>query len=50
MPENDQMVFPLGNAEGSPKNRHRGGDQWLYVLSGNGIATVKYRSRHANHT
>ena len=36
-----EMVLPLGNAEGGPENRHRGADQWLYVLSGNGIATVK---------
>jgi len=35
-----EMVLPPGNAEGGPGNRHRGADQWLYVLSGTGIATV----------
>lgn len=35
-----EMVLPPGDAEGGPENRHRGADQWLYVISGNGIATV----------
>lgn len=35
-----EMVLSPGDAEGGPKNRHRGADQWLYVLSGTGIATV----------
>jgi mannose-6-phosphate isomerase-like protein (cupin superfamily) len=35
-----EMVLPPGDAEGGPENRHRGADQWLYVLSGTGIATV----------
>jgi mannose-6-phosphate isomerase-like protein (cupin superfamily) len=35
-----EMVLPPGAAEGSPENRHRGADQWLYVVSGTGIATV----------
>lgn len=35
-----EMVLPPGNAEGSPQNRHRGADQWLYVLSGTGVAKV----------
>ncbi|MEO6430957.1 MAG: cupin domain-containing protein, partial [Nitrosospira sp.] len=35
-----EMVLPRGDAEGGPENRHRGADQWLYVLSGTGIATV----------
>jgi mannose-6-phosphate isomerase-like protein (cupin superfamily) len=35
-----EMVLPPGKAEGNPENRHRGADQWLYVLSGIGIATV----------
>ena len=35
-----EMVLPPRAAEGSPKNRHRGADQWLYVLSGTGIARV----------
>ncbi len=35
-----EMVLSPGAAEGGPENRHRGADQWLYVLSGTGIATV----------
>ena len=35
-----EMVLPPGDAEGGPENRHHGADQWLYVLSGTGIATV----------
>lgn len=35
-----EMVIPPGGAEGSPENRHRGADQWLYVVSGSGSALV----------
>ena len=35
-----QMVIEPGGSEGDPSNRHRGADQWLYVLSGTGIAVV----------
>jgi mannose-6-phosphate isomerase-like protein (cupin superfamily) len=35
-----EMVLPPGDAEGGSDNRHRGADQWLYVLSGNGEAIV----------
>jgi mannose-6-phosphate isomerase-like protein (cupin superfamily) len=35
-----EMVLPPGDAEGSPDNRHRGADQWLYVVSGYGSALV----------
>ncbi len=35
-----EMVLMPGDAEGGPENRHLGADQWLYVLSGTGIATV----------
>jgi mannose-6-phosphate isomerase-like protein (cupin superfamily) len=35
-----EMVISPGKAEGDPDNRHRGADQWLYVLSGSGVATV----------
>jgi mannose-6-phosphate isomerase-like protein (cupin superfamily) len=35
-----EMVLPPGDVEGGGENRHRGADQWLYVLSGTGIATV----------
>ncbi len=34
------MVIPPGDAEGDPQNRHRGADQWLYVVSGTGSALV----------
>jgi len=40
-----EMVIPPGDAEGDPANRHRGADQWLYVLGGSGQALVKGR-RH----
>ena len=40
-----EMVIPPGDAEGGPDNRHRGADQWLYVLSGTGVAIVN-RRRH----
>jgi mannose-6-phosphate isomerase-like protein (cupin superfamily) len=40
-----EMVLPPGDAEGGSDNRHRGADQWLYVLSGNGEAIVNGR-RH----
>ena len=36
-----QMVIEPGGAEGGPQNRHRGSDQWLFVLAGRGIAIVK---------
>jgi mannose-6-phosphate isomerase-like protein (cupin superfamily) len=34
------MVLGPGDCEGGPDNRHRGADQWLYVVSGTGSATV----------
>jgi mannose-6-phosphate isomerase-like protein (cupin superfamily) len=30
----------LGKRKSAGDNRHRGADQWLYVVSGTGIATV----------
>lgn len=38
-----QMVIPAGGQEGGPDNRHRGADQWLFVVSGNGTAIVNGR-------
>ena len=35
-----EMVIPPGGAEGGPRNRHRGADQWLFVVSGSGTARV----------
>ena len=37
------MVVAPGKGEGDPHNRHRGADQWLFVLSGSGRATVNKR-------
>jgi mannose-6-phosphate isomerase-like protein (cupin superfamily) len=36
-----EMVLTAGKSEGSSDNRHRGSDQWLYVISGTGTAIVK---------
>ena len=38
-----QMVLEPGKAEGHAGNRHSGADQWLYVISGTGVATVNGR-------
>jgi mannose-6-phosphate isomerase-like protein (cupin superfamily) len=35
-----QMTIEPGAHEGGPDNRHRGADQWLYVVAGRGIAIV----------
>jgi len=35
-----EMVLPPGDAEGDPKNRHHGADQWLFVVAGTGTAKV----------
>ena len=39
-----EMVLPPGDAEGDHDNRHRGADQWLYVISGTGSAWVNGRT------
>jgi mannose-6-phosphate isomerase-like protein (cupin superfamily) len=39
------MVIAPGGAEGGPDNRHRGADQWLFVVAGTGVAIVAGR-RH----
>src|SRR5687767_2354783 len=38
-----EMVLEPGKAEGDAHNRHRGADQWLFVLSGTGMARVNKR-------
>jgi mannose-6-phosphate isomerase-like protein (cupin superfamily) len=38
------MVIAPGDCEGGPDNRHRGADQWLFVLSGSGVATLGGRT------
>jgi mannose-6-phosphate isomerase-like protein (cupin superfamily) len=35
-----EMVLGPGNSEGGPDNRHRGSDQWLYVVAGMGVALI----------
>jgi mannose-6-phosphate isomerase-like protein (cupin superfamily) len=40
-----EMVLAPGDSEGGPDNRHRGADQWLYVLSGTGTAIVNGKRR-----
>jgi mannose-6-phosphate isomerase-like protein (cupin superfamily) len=35
-----QMTLAPGETEGGPDNRHQGADQWLYVVSGTGLAVV----------
>jgi mannose-6-phosphate isomerase-like protein (cupin superfamily) len=40
-----EMVIPPGDAEGDPHNRHRGADQWLFVVEGRGVARINGR-RH----
>jgi mannose-6-phosphate isomerase-like protein (cupin superfamily) len=36
-----QMTLGPGETEGGPDNRHRGADQWLFVVSGEGEAIVE---------
>jgi mannose-6-phosphate isomerase-like protein (cupin superfamily) len=38
-----EMTIPPGDAEGGPTNRHRGADQWLYVVAGKGTAKINGR-------
>lgn len=35
-----EMVLSPGDREGGPENVHRGADQWLFVVSGTGVAIV----------
>lgn len=37
------MVLKPGDSTGGDDNEHPGSDQWLYVVSGSGQATVKSR-------
>jgi len=37
------MVLEPGKSEGNRQNRHRGADQWLFVVAGTGVATVNDR-------
>ena len=38
-----EMVLAPGEREGGPDNRHRGADQWLFVVAGTGTAVVGRR-------
>jgi mannose-6-phosphate isomerase-like protein (cupin superfamily) len=40
-----QMTLAPDETEGGPDNRHRGADQWLYVVSGTGEAVVNGETR-----
>ena len=35
------MTLASGETEGGPDNRHKGADQWLFVVSGTGVAIVE---------
>jgi mannose-6-phosphate isomerase-like protein (cupin superfamily) len=35
-----QMTLAPGETEGGADNRHRGADQWLFVVAGSGVAIV----------
>jgi mannose-6-phosphate isomerase-like protein (cupin superfamily) len=37
------MVLEPGDSEGDASNRHKGADQWLFVVSGRGTAVVNRR-------
>ena len=38
-----EMVLAPGENEGGPENYHRGSDQWLFVVEGQGVAIVNRR-------
>ena len=38
-----EMTIAPGGKEGGPGNRHRGADQWLFIVAGRGEACVKGR-------
>ena len=40
-----EMVLAPGDREGGDDNRHRGADQWLYVVAGRGVAVVQADGR-----
>lgn len=35
-----EMVIEPGGSEGGKGNRHRGADQWMFVVAGTGVAIV----------
>ncbi|UXI66490.1 cupin domain-containing protein [Tahibacter amnicola] len=40
-----EMVIGPGDGEGGADNRHRGADQWLFVVDGSGIAIIGGKRR-----
>ncbi len=38
------MTLPPGGSTGGPDNRHERSDQWLFVISGQGSATIEGRA------
>lgn len=40
-----EMTVEPGRSVGGPENRHTDSDQWLYVVSGTGVATVAGEER-----
>jgi mannose-6-phosphate isomerase-like protein (cupin superfamily) len=44
-----EMVIAPGDHEGGPDNRHRGADQWLFVVAGNGVAKVEDNAGTHHH-
>ena len=40
-----QMTIAPGGKEGGPDNRHRGADQWLFVVSRRGEAIARRGAR-----
>jgi mannose-6-phosphate isomerase-like protein (cupin superfamily) len=40
-----EMVLPPGESEGGPDNRHRGADQWLFVVAGSAQVVVNGHRR-----
>lgn len=38
-----EMTLAVGDSEGGADNRHRGSDQWLFVVAGTGTAIVNKR-------
>ena len=40
-----ELVIPRGDSEGGPDNAHKGADQWMLILDGEGAAIVEGRRR-----
>ena len=40
-----EMVIAPGDSEGGRDNRHRGADQWLFVVAGTGVARIETEGR-----